>query len=444
MWIVVLLPAPFGPRKPKKRPRATRKDTRSTAVCRRNVFVRPSTTIASASLITRKVSRFVLAFPPADDPGRRRSGAAPAATRADEDPRPGPGPRGGRDGPGRRCRPARTAPPPGWASCSSGPWSSARSSTSRCRCRSGSASTTSPTRRTGPTRSSATSAPRPAAPCASASSSSGRTRRAGRTRCPGSSTSCRATRRRSSAGSSSATRRLSLKLGAEQAPGGVAVEERTVAEDVGQWGAQVRATTLPVVKGAILQVEEIGGDFKTRAEVRNVSIGADGHPRLNLLFLDCPHPGAAPARGGRRREAGGLERMQGQPEAERRRERRVPLKVPVRVRGRDADGAGWEEMSRCEDASIERGGPARVPTRSVPGRSCTSLCHCPRASASTTSTTPPTGPTRSSATPGPWRPAARVGVLFLGRHPPRGAEALPAETFLMPGERVAPADPPRR
>ena len=84
--------------------------------------------------------------------------------------------------------------------------------------------------------------------------------------------------------------RFSLKLGAEQAPGGVAVEERTIAEDISQQGAQVRATTLPVVKGAILQVEEIGGDFKTRAEVRNISIGADGHPRLNLLFLDAPTP----------------------------------------------------------------------------------------------------------------------------------------------------------
>jgi hypothetical protein len=80
--------------------------------------------------------------------------------------------------------------------------------------------------------------------------------------------------------------RLSLRLEAENAPG----EEKTVAEDVSRWGAQVRATTLPVVKGAILQVEEIGGDFKTRAEVRNISIGADGQPRLNLLFLDAPTP----------------------------------------------------------------------------------------------------------------------------------------------------------
>ena len=56
------------------------------------------------------------------------------------------------------------------------------------------------------------------------------------------------------------------------------MEETTIAEDVSQRGAQVRASTLPVVKGAILQVAEIGGDCKTRAEVRNISIGQDGQP----------------------------------------------------------------------------------------------------------------------------------------------------------------------
>ena len=39
--------------------------------------------------------------------------------------------------------------------------------------------------------------------------------------------------------------------------------------------------------------------------------------------------------------------------------------------------------------------------------------------------------------------ALRVGVLFLGRHPPRGAEALPAELFLMPGDAPVAAGAPR-
>jgi hypothetical protein len=84
--------------------------------------------------------------------------------------------------------------------------------------------------------------------------------------------------------------RLSLRLAAENAPGGVAAEERTITDDVSLWGAQVMARTLPVVKGAILHVQEIDGEFRTRAEVRNISIGPDGHPRLNLLFLDASAP----------------------------------------------------------------------------------------------------------------------------------------------------------
>jgi hypothetical protein len=86
------------------------------------------------------------------------------------------------------------------------------------------------------------------------------------------------------------TTRLRLRLEAEQAPGGVATEEQTVTEDLSRWGARVTARTLPVVKGAILQVEEVSGDFKTRAEVRNISIGEDGQPRLHLQFLDAPAP----------------------------------------------------------------------------------------------------------------------------------------------------------
>jgi hypothetical protein len=84
--------------------------------------------------------------------------------------------------------------------------------------------------------------------------------------------------------------RIGLRLEAASERGGVVVEERTLAEDVGLWGAQVRASTLPAVKGAILKIEEIGGDFETCAEIREISIGTDGQPRLNLLFLDHAAP----------------------------------------------------------------------------------------------------------------------------------------------------------
>ena len=37
-------------------------------------------------------------------------------------------------------------------------------------------------------------------------------------------------------------------------------------------------------------VEEKGGDFRTRAEVSSIAIGADGQPRVSLRFLDEPVP----------------------------------------------------------------------------------------------------------------------------------------------------------
>jgi hypothetical protein len=84
---------------------------------------------------------------------------------------------------------------------------------------------------------------------------------------------------------------LKLKLQTAHAPGGVAREERTLAENLGKWGAQVK-TQLPVAKGEMVVVEEVDGDYQTRAEIRNVFIGPDGIVRLNLLFLD----GAVPER----------------------------------------------------------------------------------------------------------------------------------------------------
>jgi hypothetical protein len=81
-----------------------------------------------------------------------------------------------------------------------------------------------------------------------------------------------------------------LRLEADQAPGGVAQEERSIAENVSERTADARTMSLPVFKGVTLSVEEIGGEFKTRAEVRNVQIGKDGHPVLSLLFVDEPVP----------------------------------------------------------------------------------------------------------------------------------------------------------
>jgi phage baseplate assembly protein W len=83
---------------------------------------------------------------------------------------------------------------------------------------------------------------------------------------------------------------LTIRLAAEQAPGGREQEEQTVAECVRKWETRVRITSLPAMKGAVVWVENAGEGFRTRAEVRHIVIGADGSPRLDLTFLDAPAP----------------------------------------------------------------------------------------------------------------------------------------------------------
>ena len=62
-------------------------------------------------------------------------------------------------------------------------------------------------------------------------------------------------------------------------------QEQTVAENLSKGGARVM-TSLAVSKGETIEVEEVGGDYRTQAEIRNVYIGADGIPRLNLRFVE--------------------------------------------------------------------------------------------------------------------------------------------------------------
>ncbi len=66
-------------------------------------------------------------------------------------------------------------------------------------------------------------------------------------------------------------------------------EERTIAENIGRGGARV-LTSLLVLTGDVVMVQEVGGDFRTRAEVRNVYVGPDHIPRLCLRFLDAEAP----------------------------------------------------------------------------------------------------------------------------------------------------------
>jgi hypothetical protein len=75
----------------------------------------------------------------------------------------------------------------------------------------------------------------------------------------------------------------------EGAADGGPKEEQTIAENLGKGGARV-LTSMPLVKGEIVMVEEVGGPFRTRAEIRNVYIGKDHVPRLNLRFIDSETP----------------------------------------------------------------------------------------------------------------------------------------------------------
>jgi len=72
--------------------------------------------------------------------------------------------------------------------------------------------------------------------------------------------------------------------------GTVLQEERTIAENVGRGGARVMTTMTSVGEGDIVYLEEVGGQFKTRGEVRGAYVGKDKIRRLNLRFLDSPAP----------------------------------------------------------------------------------------------------------------------------------------------------------
>ena len=72
--------------------------------------------------------------------------------------------------------------------------------------------------------------------------------------------------------------------------GTVLQEERTIAENVGRGGARVMTTMSSVGPGDVVYLEEVGGPYKTRAEVRGTYVGKDGVRRLNLHFLDSPAP----------------------------------------------------------------------------------------------------------------------------------------------------------
>lgn len=71
--------------------------------------------------------------------------------------------------------------------------------------------------------------------------------------------------------------------------GTVLQEERTIAENISRGGARVMTTMSSLTPGDFVYLEEVGGVYKTRAEVRGSYVGKDGIRRLNLQ-LETPAP----------------------------------------------------------------------------------------------------------------------------------------------------------
>jgi serine/threonine protein kinase len=72
--------------------------------------------------------------------------------------------------------------------------------------------------------------------------------------------------------------------------GHVLQEERTIAENVGRGGARILTSFSSLAPGDIVHLEEVGGPYRTRAEVRGSYVGKDNIRRLNVRFLDSPAP----------------------------------------------------------------------------------------------------------------------------------------------------------
>jgi hypothetical protein len=67
------------------------------------------------------------------------------------------------------------------------------------------------------------------------------------------------------------------------------IEEAAVAENLSEGGARVKSS-LSLQPGDVIYLRELGGLFRTRAEIRNVYMGPDRIQRANLMFLDEAAP----------------------------------------------------------------------------------------------------------------------------------------------------------
>ena len=120
------------------------------------------------------------------------------------------------------------------------------------------------------------------------------------------------------------------------------------------------------------------------------------------------------------------------PPAERRHDPRMGMNVTVQVRGHDQDGAAWEEMTTSDDISY---GGASFPLRHSHGVGQVLLLSAPlprnfrRYDLQETSYKSYALIRNSRATDNGERV---VGVMFLGRVPPKGFEAKPGGRYRLP------------
>lgn len=116
------------------------------------------------------------------------------------------------------------------------------------------------------------------------------------------------------------------------------------------------------------------------------------------------------------------------PAANRRKDLRLPIGLPVRVQGHTPDGKAWEEMGKCEDASS--GGAAFVIQKEVRhGQVVYLALPLPkryRRYDPMSATYQVYGLVESVQ---PLAKGARIGVSFLGRKPPVGFDKNPGGLY---------------
>jgi hypothetical protein len=127
--------------------------------------------------------------------------------------------------------------------------------------------------------------------------------------------------------------------------------------------------------------------------------------------------------------------------ANRRKQQRMNLAVPLRVQGHEANGAPWTEMTLTENADNAGAAfPLKHPV--TRGHALQLSMPLPKAFRSydfTASSYNVHAIVRNTtALP---QGAIRVGVLFLGRHPPRGHEQNPGGLYLLHSDWVAGVGP---